>query len=104
MMPNLVEPVFLMRYSDADPVSDYRCVVNGSASQVIFERTSFRDGTGGPTRLYVLDLVRCTGSTAGPGSLTRRSMPGGRGEGPVLAATMTFGFRHRHDLCVDISA
>jgi hypothetical protein len=57
MVPNLVEPVFLVRYSDADPVSDYRCVVNGSAIQVIFERTSFQDGTGGPTRPYVLDLV-----------------------------------------------
>jgi hypothetical protein len=57
MVPNLVEPVFLMPYSDAHPVSDYRCVVNGSATQVIFERMSFRDGTGGPTLLYVLDLV-----------------------------------------------
>ena len=56
-MPDLVEPVFLMQYSDADPVSDYRCVVNASGSQVIFERTAFHDGTAGPTRLYVLDLM-----------------------------------------------
>ncbi|MGA9866230.1 MAG: hypothetical protein WBQ75_07275 [Acetobacteraceae bacterium] len=56
-MPDLVEPVFLMAYSDADPVSDYRCVVNVSASQVIFERTSFQGGSAGPTLLYVLDLM-----------------------------------------------
>jgi hypothetical protein len=42
MAPNLVEPVFLMPYSNADPVSDYRCVVNGSATQIIFERTAFQ--------------------------------------------------------------
>jgi hypothetical protein len=57
MGPDLVEPVFLMPYSDADPVSDYRCVVNGSATRVIFERTRYDNGKVGSTRLYVLDLV-----------------------------------------------
>jgi hypothetical protein len=57
MVPNLVEPVFLMPYSNADPVSDYRCVVNGAATQIIFERTAFQGGTAGPTLLYVLDLI-----------------------------------------------
>jgi len=56
-MPDLVEPVFLMAYSDADPVSDYRCVVNASASEVIFERMSLQSGSAGPTLLYVLDLM-----------------------------------------------
>jgi hypothetical protein len=55
-VPNLVEPVFLMPYSDADAVSDYRCVANGSATQIIFERTAFQGGTAGPTLLYVLEL------------------------------------------------
>lgn len=56
-MVSLVEPVFLMSYSGAEPVSDYRCVVSTNASQVIFERTPFHDGKAGPTRLYVLDLM-----------------------------------------------
>lgn len=73
MEPELVEPVFLMPYSDAEPVSDYRCVVNGSATQVVFERTLFKSGTAAessqdePTRLYVLDLA--AGPSAPPARL-----------------------------------
>lgn len=72
MGPKLVEPVFLMPYSDAEPVSDYRCVVNGSATQVVFERTRFKAGTvavgdqAEPTRLYVIDLA------AGPPAVPTR--------------------------------
>ncbi|HEX6562675.1 MAG TPA: hypothetical protein VF020_00255 [Chthoniobacterales bacterium] len=45
-------PVFLMKYTQAEAVSDYRPVLNGTATRVIFERT-----ISGTTKLYSLDLT-----------------------------------------------
>jgi WD40 repeat protein len=55
---SFVEPNYLISYSRPASVNDYRCVVNGDGTQVIFER-SLVDTSGeikSQPNLYVLDL------------------------------------------------
>jgi hypothetical protein len=53
----LVSPIFLMQYGSSNSVSDYRCAVDSTGTNVVFERSVSR----GPYHLQILDLATSGG-------------------------------------------